>query len=184
MSRPRDPARRSVTSPLKNMVWVPGGIYWMGSEEFYVEERPVHQVRVDGFWMDEHPVTVGEFRRFVRATGHVTRAERSPDVEAYPDVEPDLLVPGSLVFSPTPGPVPLDDFRRWWTWTADADWRHPEGPGSTVSGRERHPVTHVSYVDAVAYARWAGKDLPSEAVWEFAARGGSIGRASLGAMRS
>jgi len=159
----------------KNMVWVPGGTFLMGSDQFYPEERPVHRVAVDGFWMDAHPVTVAEFRRFVKATGHRTLAERAPDPADYPDADPALLVPGSLVFRQTDGPVPLDDIRRWWAWTPGADWRHPEGPGSTTHGRERHPVTHVAYEDAAAYAAWAGKALPSEAEWERAARGGLEG---------
>jgi formylglycine-generating enzyme len=166
----------SVPARPKNMVWVPEGEFLMGSSDFYPEERPVHRVRVDGFWMDEHPVTVAEFRRFVKATGHVTWAERPPDPEMYPDADPELLVPGSLVFHPTPGPVPLDDFRNWWAWAPGAQWRHPEGPGSTVGGREHHPVTHVAHEDAVAYATWAGKQLPTEAQWERAARGGLEGK--------
>ncbi len=159
----------------KNMVWIPEGTFAMGSNDFYPEERPVHQVSVDGFWMDEHPVTVAEFRRFVKATGHATEAERAPDPVDYPDADPDLLVAGSLVFVAPDGPVPLDDFRNWWTWMPGADWRHPDGPGSTLDGRDRHPVTHVTYADAEAYASWVGKALPSEAEWERAARGGLDG---------
>jgi formylglycine-generating enzyme required for sulfatase activity len=158
------------------MVWVPGGEFMMGSEDFYPEERPVHRVTVDGSWMDEHPVTVAEFRRFVKATGRVTWAERAPDPADYPDADPELLVPGSLVFQPTSGPVNLGDWRNWWAWTPGAQWRHPEGPDSTVHGRELHPVTHVAYEDAIAYAAWAGKQLPTEAQWERAARGGLEGK--------
>ena len=146
-----------------------------GSEDFYPEEAPVRRVSVDGFWMDDHPVTVAEFRRFVEATGHVTLAERPPAAADYPEADPELLVAGSLVFVQPPGPVDLRDVRNWWSWMPGADWRHPEGPGSTTAGRAGHPVTHVAYGDAVAYAAWAGQDLPTEEEWERAARGGLEG---------
>jgi len=158
------------TAP-EGMAWVPGGTFWMGDNDF-PDARPVHQVSVDGFWMDKTEVTNAQFGRFVRATGYVTVAERTPDPKDFPGVPPSDLKPGSIVFTPTAGPVALDDISQWWRYVPGADWRHPEGPGSDTNGNDNDPVVHVCWDDAVAYAKWAGKRLPTEAEWELAARGG------------
>lgn len=162
--------------PFPGMVWIPDGTFGMGSNDFYPEEQPIHHVTVDGFWMDEHPVTNSEFQRFIETTGYVTVAERAPDPADYPGVDSSLLVPGSLVFRRPPRRVSLGDPRAWWAYVPGACWKHPEGPASTLDGREQHPVTHVAYEDAEAYAIWSGKNLPTEAEWEFAARGGLEGK--------
>lgn len=157
------------------MVWVPGGTFTMGSNDHYPEEAPAHRVAVSGFWMDRAPVTNAGFRRFVAATGYITLAERTPDPALYPDAPPQMLLPGSLVFQKTRGPVPLTDFRQWWAYVPGADWKHPGGPGSSISGKAQHPVVHIGHEDAAAYAVWAGKEIPTEAEWERAARGGLDG---------
>lgn len=154
------------------MVWIPGGEFYMGSDEGEPNETPVHQVRVKGFWMDETEVTNAQFAEFVEATGYVTQGEKSFSPEDYPNAPPEALKAGSLLFKKTDAPVPLDNHTRWWEFIPGADWRHPFGPGSSIEGKEDHPVVCISWDDAQAYAKWAGKRLPTEAEWEFAARGG------------
>ncbi len=173
-------------SPTEGMVWIPGGEFTMGTDADlgWPDEKPAHRVRVDGFWMDQTEVTNAQFRTFVEATGYVTTAEQTPSWEELrKQLSPDTpkppegtLVPGSMVFTPTKGVVDLKDFSQWWKWTPGACWKHPEGPDSDLRGKDEHPVVHVSWDDAVAYAKWAGKRLPTEAEWEFAARGGLEGK--------
>lgn len=159
------------TAAPEGMVWIPGGEAVLGSQE-RDRDAPLHRVRLSGFWMDATEVTNAEFARFVAATGHVTDAEKKPTLADVPGAKEEDLVAGSLVFTPPPGAIDLRQFWRWWSFVPGADWRHPTGPDSSIDGKDDHPVVHVSWRDAAAYARWAGKRLPTEAEWEFAARGG------------
>jgi formylglycine-generating enzyme required for sulfatase activity len=159
----------------RGLVLIEGGTFRMGADDFYPDERPVHERRVAPFWIESHEVTNELFAAFVAATGYVTVAERELDPAAFPGADPADLVPGSMVFTPTAGPVDLDDWRGWWRWQPGADWRHPLGQASSIDDRLQHPVVHVAFEDASSYAAWAGLRLPTEAEHEFAARGGLDG---------
>lgn len=169
----------------EGMVLIPGGEFSMGAvnplglsgggREDMLDARPIHRVRVSAFLMDATEVTNAQFEAFVKATGYVTIAEKAPTRDEFPDVPLEDLVAGSVVFTPPPGQVPLDNHLQWWAYVHGVSWRHPEGPNSDLKGREQHPVVHIAWPDAAAYAKWAGKRLPTEAEWEFAARGGESG---------
>ncbi|HVZ54553.1 MAG TPA: formylglycine-generating enzyme family protein [Pseudolabrys sp.] len=159
------------------MAWIPGGTFLMGSNDRYREEQPPRYATVTGFWIDRTEVTNAQFAAFVAATGYKTVAERGLSAKDYPDLPPDALVPGAMVFQEPPPNQPVHvDVMEWWHYVPGANWRHPKGPGSSIDGMENHPVVQVAYADAAAYAKWAGRELPTEAEWEYAARGGLNGK--------
>ena len=157
--------------PHRGMTWIPGGDFAQG-DTVYPEEGPISKAHVDGFWMDSHEVTNAEFAAFVRATGYVTQAERPVDAVTHPDLPPDMLKPGAIVFFMPKTVQGMENIAQWWRYVPGADWRNPAGPGSAIVGRENFPVVEITHDDALAYAKWKGRDLPSEAEWEWAARGG------------
>lgn len=157
---------------LEHMVFIGGGEFLMGSDKFYPEEKPVRKVQVGSFYIDKYEVTNRDYKKFVDETGYVTVAERPLNPKIYPDAKPEMLVPGALVFQKTIAPVDLKNNFNWWAWVKGASWNHPYGPGSTIEHMEEHPVVNIAYEDAETYANWLGKDLPTEAEWEYAARGG------------
>ncbi|MDM0114967.1 formylglycine-generating enzyme family protein [Variovorax sp. J22R133] len=178
MNEPVQTERPTSTTPNAsndNMAWIPGGTFLMGSNDHYPEEAPAHRVAVNGFWIDRHTVTNAEFKRFVDATRYVTVAERPANAADYPGADPAMLVPSSVMFQKASQRVDLSDHHNWWTYVAGSNWRHPRGPQSGLQGLWKHPVVHIALEDAEAYAKWAGKELPTEAEWEFAARGGLDG---------
>lgn len=172
MKRAGHARKNAISVAPSEMIWIEGGTFRMGSDSHYPEERPSHRVTVSGFFIDATPVTNAQFCAFVDATDHVTVAEVAPDPKDYPGARPEMLKAGSLVFTPPDHPVDLRNWSQWWAFRFRANWRRPYGPGSSIKGLDDHPVVHVAYADAEAYARWAGKELPTEAEWEFAAWGG------------